>query len=400
VNERHLTSARRRIAIVLVLASIIAAAVTGEARTATIRVGKGETVSRIADAARLAHDGDTIEILSGEYRGDVAVWTQTRLTLRGVGARPVFVADNQSAEGKAIWVFRNGDYVVENIAFTGARVPDRNGAGIRFERGRLIVRHCSFTDNENGILAGGDADSELTVEDSEFSNAPRDGGPLMHLLYVGAIGRFNLTGSRFHQGFEGHLVKSRARENHIRYNLLYDGMGGKTSYELEFPNGGVAFVVGNVIGQGSDTTNPVVVAFGAEGTAYANNALYLAHNTLLSDRVAGGWFLRVWREKLPANTEVLAINNLTVGLGIFSLVNRGTFDGNYPVMSMVLGDPSSLDFTLGSHSLLRGRGIEPPVVGGYSLAPSAEFRLPVGTQPITRPTAWTPGAFQTTDPRR
>ena len=97
-------------------------------------VGPGAPIARIADAARLAHDGDTVEILPGEYHGDVAVWTQKRLTIRGVGRAPTLVADNQSAEGKAIWVFREGDFLVENITFRGARVADLNGAAIRFER--------------------------------------------------------------------------------------------------------------------------------------------------------------------------------------------------------------------------------------------------------------------------
>ena len=46
------------------------------------------------------------------------------------------------------------------------------------------------------------------------------------------------------------------------------------------------------------------------------------------------------------------------------------------------------------------RLIEPPTVRGHSLAPNAEFSLPVGTRPIAHSKAWTPGAFQTTDPRR
>ena len=63
-------------------------------------------------------------------------------------------AKGQIAEGKAIWVIRDGDFAIENVAFEGARAPARNGAGIRFERGRLAVRRCRFTDNENGILTG------------------------------------------------------------------------------------------------------------------------------------------------------------------------------------------------------------------------------------------------------
>jgi hypothetical protein len=367
---------------------------------ATIVVGPQASITRIAEAARLARDGDTVEILPGEYRGDVAVWTQRRLTIRGVGETPRMVADNQSAEGKAIWVLRDGDFVVENVAFTGARVSDLNGAGIRFEHGRLRVLRCRFTDNENGILGGNDPRSELIVEDSEFSQAPRDRGPLKHLLYVGKIARFALAGSRFHGGYEGHLVKSRARENIIQYNLLYDGAGGSAAYELEFPNGGLAYVIGNVIGQSSTTSNPVVLAYGAEGAAWPDNALYVSHNTFISERAIGAWFLRVWSDKLPSATSIVAINNLTVGLGIFGIGATGEFAGNFSVLPFVLGDPATLDFTLGAHSFLRGLGVEPPVVRGRSLFPVAEFSLPVGTRQIEAPRAWTPGAFQTTDPRR
>ncbi|HEY2816246.1 MAG TPA: hypothetical protein VGK44_03825, partial [Casimicrobiaceae bacterium] len=124
---------------------------------AVLRVGPGAPINRISDAARIARDGDTVEILPGNYTGDVAVWTQKKLTIRGVGSMPTLIADNHSAEGKAIWVFRNGDFVVENIAFTGARVAELNGAGIRFEQGRLQVVRCQFSDNENGILTGNDA---------------------------------------------------------------------------------------------------------------------------------------------------------------------------------------------------------------------------------------------------
>ena len=174
---------------------------------ATLVVDPDGPIRTVAEAARIAQDDDVVEIRSGEYRGDVAVWLQKRLTIRGVGPTPpVMRADGRSAEGKAIWVLRSGTFHVENVAFEGARVPDLNGAGIRFERGRLTLRRCRFIDDENGVLTGNDAASELTVEDSEFAHAPRDRGPLKHLLYVGRIARFSVTGSRFHDAFEGHLI--------------------------------------------------------------------------------------------------------------------------------------------------------------------------------------------------
>jgi hypothetical protein len=152
----------------------------------TIVVGPQEEVRSITEAARMARDGDTIEILPGEYRQQAVVWTQGRLTIRGVGKRPLLLADGASAEGKALWVVRNAEMLIENIEFRGARVANGNGAGIRFERGHLKVLRCAFFDNEMGILTGNFADTVLEVEDSEFGEAPQHAsGALHHLLYAG-----------------------------------------------------------------------------------------------------------------------------------------------------------------------------------------------------------------------
>lgn len=291
-------------------------------------VGPGRHIERFADAVRSAGDGDTIEVLPGEYRGDVAVLTQKGLTIRGVGARPVFSADGRSAEGKAIWVVRGGDITIDNIEFRGARVAAGNGAGIRFEQGRLRIVRCAFFDNEMGLLTSNSGDAELQIEDSEFGAAPHHAGSLHHLLYVGRIASFSLTGSHLQQGYIGHLVKSRARRSRIAYNLIVDGPDGSASYEIDLPNGGIASVIGNVIGQSAQTENAVIVSYGAEGKAWPGSALVLAHNTLLSARPAGATFLRVWQERLPAGTGVDVLNNLTVGPGLWESGASGRFEGN------------------------------------------------------------------------
>ena len=378
------------------IARIIALAFTcaGAANAATVSVGPNERIRTIAEAAAAAKDGDVVEIAAGTYTGDVAVWLQRRLTIRGVGGRPVLAANGHVAEGKAIWVLRNGDFTVQNIAFQGARAVDRNGAGIRFERGRLRVVDCTFADNENGILTGNDAASELLVERSEFSHAPRDVGPLKHLIYVGRIGHFSLSGSRVHDGFEGHLVKSRARLSDIRYNLLFDGPGGRAAYELEFPNGGAAYVVGNVIGQSATTTNPVVVSYGAEGRAWPDNALFLSHNTLVSDYSRGAWFLRVWSANFTEGLKLKAVNNLTVGLGLFELAAPGDFQGNHSAFGSALSDPEILDFRLRMSDRWHFSVDKAEDVDGVALAPAAEFALPLGTRPLSSVVKWAPGAFQ------
>ncbi|HRD92925.1 MAG TPA: hypothetical protein PK201_07335 [Accumulibacter sp.] len=366
-----------------------AAAASGK----TIVVGPQEQIRSIQEAARIARDGDTVEIRPGEYRQQAVVWTQARLTIRGSGQRPLLIADGDSAEGKALWVVRHADMLIENIEFRGVRVPDGNGAGIRFENGHLRVVRCAFFNNETGILAGNAADAVLEVEDSEFGEAPTHAGALHHLLYAGTIARLSIKGSRFQQGFRGHLIKSRARESMILYNMLVDGVDGRASYELEFPNGGVAWVIGNVIGQSDKTDNQDLVSYGAEGQRWLDNALYLAHNTLINNW-SGGRFLRVWADKMPPGTEVWALNNLLVGQGVFVPQAPGRYDGNRLVDRSALIDVDHLGFSLPNNSPLRGTAKSPGSVREQSLTPGAEFKLPVGIRPLPVGKPLSPGALQ------
>ena len=65
-----------------------------------------------------------------------------------VGGGVRIIAHGNDAESKAIWVIKGTRVVVEGIEFTGASVPDLNGAGIRHEGGKLTVRNCVFDGNQ------------------------------------------------------------------------------------------------------------------------------------------------------------------------------------------------------------------------------------------------------------
>ena len=358
----------------------------------------------LADVLRRAADGDEIHLLAGEHRAQVGVITQKRLTLRGVGGLAVLRADGAHAEGKAILVVRDGDVLIDHIEFRGARVPDGNGAGIRFERGRLHVNRCVFLDNQMGLLTANFSGAELTVSDCEFGQAPeRDAtGTLPHLLYVGRIARLTLTGSAFSGGNDGHLVKSRARENHVRYNQLVDGVSGtsgRASYELEFPNGGIAFVVGNVIGQSETTRNTTMLAFGAEGAEGADragreHALHVVNNTFISHGVRPAIFVRVHDSKLERPVEQRLANNLFIGLGVPDARWSDLVRGNFIASPSVLQDAGQGLYTLHPASALRGRGVAPGSARGVDLQPRAAFTPPAGTRAIATPDRWSPGAFQ------
>jgi hypothetical protein len=174
------------------------------------------------DALRQAQDGDTVEVLPGEYKGGDVVLDNRRITIKGMGKRPLVKGSGKPGAPKALWLVRGGEVSIENIEFRGSRSSEGEGAGIRMEGGRLLLRRCAFYDNEYGVHAINAEQAELTIEDSEFGLAPKVVGGRFHLLNVGRLAKLQVSGSRFQQGFEGHLIKTRARENIISYNWIHD----------------------------------------------------------------------------------------------------------------------------------------------------------------------------------
>ena len=358
-------------------------------------VGPEGAAAALEDALRKAKDGDTIELLPGEYAGGLVIENR-RLTLRGVaGAKPpVIKGDGKSGAAKALWTVRGGQVTLQNLEFRGARSSEGGGAGVRQEGGQLTLQGCQFFDNEHGLFSANDPKAQITIEASVFGMAPRVVGGLHHLINIGRIARLSISGSRFQLGFEGHLIKTRARENLIGYNFLHDGTRGGASYEIDIAHGGLATVIGNVIGQGSESQNPVMVVFGTEGQPWDKNVLLVSHNTFINWGWTPAWFLRVLSDKLPADTEVIAINNLLVGGGVFSMAAPGHFDGNRHATLGMLRDADTYAFELPPGSMWRASGIDPRSVKGRDLSPKAEFLWPLGTKELGPLTSWAPGAFQ------
>ena len=281
---------------------------TAERRARTWHVGPGRTLATPSAAAAVARDGDTVEIDAGRYAGDVATWTQDDLTLRGLGAGAHLAADGQSAQGKAIWVIAGDRTRVENVEFSGAAVRDGNGAGIRQEGAGLVVVRCSFHDNENGILAGANPDSDIEVRRSRFfRNGAGDGQT--HNIYIGTVRSFYLKGSYVWGASIGHEVKSRALRTTITANRILD-RSATASYSIDLPDGGDAKIAGNLIAQGPRSENSTVVSYGAESLANPTMRLWVLNNTLVNQQ-DGGTFVAV----APGAGNAHVWNNLLVGPG-------------------------------------------------------------------------------------
>ena len=211
----------------------------------------------------------------------MCAWSTNHLTIVGVHGRAHLEAAGQSSEGKAIWVIAGNDTTIENIEFSGARVPDQNGAGIRQEGANLLLEHCYFHDNQEGILAADNPASSIVIDSSVFArNGAGDG--YSHNIYINHVRSFTLRYSYSTDARVGHLVKSRALRNYILYDRL-TGEHGTDSYELDLPNGGLSYVIGTIIEQGSYTQNPNMLAYGEEGNLNPDSRLYAVNDTFVND---------------------------------------------------------------------------------------------------------------------
>ena len=354
------------------------------ARAETLSVGPDKMFAAPCAAVAAAHDSDVIEIdAAGDYSGDVCQISKNGLTLRGVGGRAKIDAQGKNAGGKGIWVITGHDTRVENLEFSGASVPDQNGAGIRQEGDNLTVRGCYFHDNEDGILSGASAQSQILIEYSEFSrNGFGDG--YSHNMYIGNVARFTLRYSYSHDSKVGHLVKSRAAENFITYNRL-SSENGSTSYELDLPNLGLSLVIGNLIEQGQNGENPSLLSYGLEGSTPGNpkHQLFVVNNTFVNDRSSGGTFVNIGAAvDVPAQLQ----NNIFSGPGSVtnqpSAVSTTNFSGGDPLFV----GRATFDYSLDPRSPCIDRGSDPGLAEGVTLTPvwqylhpaSARARLGVG----------------------
>jgi hypothetical protein len=325
-----------------------------------LRVGAGRELKRPSAAAQVARDGNIIEIDAGVYNGDAAVWRQSQLTIRAVGGRVQLRADGANAEGKAIWVVKGNETTIEGVEFSGAKVPAQNGAGVRLEGAGLTVRNCYFHDNENGILAAAGRTSDVVIEHSEFAhNGFGDG--YSHNIYIGNVRSFTLRFSYVHHALVGHNVKSRALQSTIISNRLMDENDGKSSYVLEFPDGGLAFVIGNVLQHGPEAENATVVSYGAEGVKQPLNQLYFINNTVVNDLHAGGRFLFV----KSGASRVRVENNIFSGAGEV-LSGPGELRNNVIAARTDFVDPEDFDYRVKPGAAAMGRGVDPETARGVA----------------------------------
>lgn len=364
----------------ILLVAIVLSSFSTYAYSATLLVGPGKTYDTPCRAFAVARAGDLVEIAGNvTYNGDVCTIYPSKLTIRGVNGRPRIDAAGKNAQGKAIWVIAGNDIVVENVEMYGAKVPDRNGAALRLEGTNFTLRSAFLHDNENGILSGVNVNSNILIEYSEFGrNGNGDG--YTHNLYIGNAGSLTFRYNFSHDAHVGHNLKSRARVNMIAYNrfssLNASEVGstaaGKPSYEINLPNAGTSYVIGNVIHQPASNNNSILLSYGEEGASNPGHDLYIVNNTFLNDNSSSGTFVKIGTS---VTKKVLLQNNIFGGTGTLTNQIGAVEKTNYRALAPGFVNRAAWDLRPTSNTLVVNAGSTPGTsTVGVSLKPGAVYR--------------------------
>lgn len=342
-----------------------------------IKVGPSQALKTPSQAAAVARDGDIVEIEPGTYSGDVAIWRQDELTIRGAGATPRIDARGKAADGKAIWVVQGAGVTIENVELLNCTVPDRNGAALRAEGRDLTLRRVNLHHNQMGILTSAEFGGQLLIERAEIHHNTVDyeaTGSLGHNIYVSHADRFVLQGSWVHGAVTGHNVKSRALENLILYNRIEDGADGAASYQIDLAEAAPSFVIGNVIEKGERADNHTFVSFAAEADEREDVPVLLANNTLINHG-RNGLFLRN-----ASRSRARLVNNILAGVG---RAGSGAIDeaANVDLALRDIEPTGAVRRSSRAATRIRDKGMPLPAVDGIELVPTRHYVHPLQLEP-------------------
>lgn len=278
-----------------------------------LAVGPGRRFRTLAAALAAARAGDELLIEAGFYPDDGGE-IRRPVSLRAVGGLARLVAGRPPANGKAILVVA-ADARIEGLALSGATSADRNGAGLRYEGGRLELHRCRLADNEMNLLAAPDPAGRIAITACAFGpTRPTEG--LSHALYVNEVAELQLDDCLFEGVASGHLVKSRARRSRLLGCRLQEA--GGAAYAVDLPDGGAALIAGCRIEQGPGSAHPAMVNYGGEAPPHPGSRLELRDN-LVVNRFPGE-AARLLRNRTALRAEL-------AGNRIFGLAPRQVADG-------------------------------------------------------------------------
>lgn len=262
------------------LTLIAASPLTAQRSEGPFRIEEmGESFWRLDDAVKAIGDQEaTIVIAPGTYK-DCAIQSGGSITYRAAKAGSV-IFDGGVCDGKAALVLDGTAAVVDGLIFQNMRVPDRNGSGIRHQKGDLTVVNSLFRNSEQGILTHDDQNGTLTVDHTSFSGLGGcPDGVCSHSIYAGRLKYVRVTNTRFDRGTGGHYLKSRAVRTDVSDSSFDDTQGRETNYMIDLSVGSTGTITRNVFVQGRNKENySAFIAVSPEGREHRSGGLIVTNN--------------------------------------------------------------------------------------------------------------------------
>jgi hypothetical protein len=262
---------------------------SGGAEARTLSVGPEQPFLVPSAAARAAQDGDNVLIEPGEYY-DCAVWAQSHLVIAGAG--PGVVITDTTCQGKALFVVTGDDTTIRDLTLARARVPDRNGAGIREEGQGLILRRVQFVDNQVGLLAGSAGGGEITISDCSFEGGGVGGERPTFAVLVNGVSLLRIEASTFKHVNGGQISTSAARTE-LSGNQIEAGTG-------EEPAVGILSTSGHLVMEDNSLSiGPDLPRLRAAVLVTGEDAPELRRNRLLNGTGRPATLLLAWTTAYP-----------------------------------------------------------------------------------------------------
>jgi hypothetical protein len=154
-------------------------------------------------------------------------------------------------------------------------------------------------------------------------------------------------------------------------------------------------VIGNVIQQPAANQAATMLAYGEEGASSPGQDLYVVNNTFLNDDSVRGTFVMVGDS---VGTPVLLQNNIFSGTGNATNQVSAIDRNNYRSLSPSFVDRNAFDLhPLAGSAMVDAGAAVGSAASGMSLAPTEQYRFPVGTEPRPSNGAIDIGAYESTN---
>jgi len=172
-----------------------------------------------------------------------------------------------------------------------------------------------------------------------------------------------------------------------------DEATGTGSYDLDLPNGGKSYGIGNVIEQGPLTENNKILTYMEEGKSPENpqNLLFIVNNTFVNHHLTGeNMFIGInENDRIPA----IIRNNIFYGPGNVTNQRNAILLGNFFVDPKFVDDPG-YDYHVKKGSRVIGAGMDPPEGMDFPLRPEFQYVHPACGETLKKDRPLDIGAFQ------